>query len=96
MICLSCGSTNPLVANFCLTCGQTLKSNPSRVNRQTAYAASYGLPTTGVSLSIPKVKHKPPSWKRIAVTSTLAVGIGLGLAELAYLLWNHNATEPER
>lgn len=96
MNCQSCGNTNPPVANFCLGCGQLLKSNPSRVNMQSLEAAPYGLPTRGVSLTTPKPKRNPPSWKRIAVTSSLAIGIGLGLAGLYYLQWNHNATKLDR
>lgn len=96
MNCQSCGNTNPPVANFCLGCGHLLKSNPSRLNMRTADAAPYGLPTIAVTSPAPKPKRNPPSWKRIAVTSSLAVGMGLGLAGLFYLQWNHSATALDR
>src|SRR5215472_14512450 len=93
-ICLHCAHQNPAGANFCAQCGSPFQSSDP---------ADYGRPllnSTGVSSAIPASSTssdtRRSTWKRLAVLSLIAIGIGAGISELMYLQWNHHVTEPER
>ena len=82
-------------ASFCAACGSRLSPAPGHP-RQSFQAASYGRPVTDAGSPPAIPKQVPTSWKRMALVSIIAVGIGLGLAAIFYAQWNHQAREPER